>query len=442
LIKTIIGGIKMNKKTKDVFVLGLALFAMFFGAGNLIFPPSLGLMAGKNWIICAVGFFITGIGMPLLGIIASAKAGGTIDAVGNKVGPVFSKIFSTIIILAIGPLLAIPRTGATTYEMGIKPIFSGFSPILASIIFFGITLFFVIKPSEIVDKIGKILTPLLLIMIFVIIFKGVSSPLGTATISMKENPLSKGFIEGYQTLDALASLVFAGVMLSSLVGKGYKDVKEQVSLTIKAGFIAAIGLGLVYGGLMYLGSSANSVYPLDTPKADLLMGITNHLLGGFGKVALGIVVALACLTTSIGLTATVGTFFNKLSNNKLSYKFIVIATCIFSAVFANVGVEMIVKIAVPLLITVYPVAIVLIVMNIFDEFVKDACYLGAVIGALLISLYDGLSVMGVDVSILKSFIDGIPLASFGFAWLIPAIIGGILTTLMFGKKKSNSSYAK
>ncbi|QXM06548.1 branched-chain amino acid transport system II carrier protein [Crassaminicella indica] len=430
----------MNKKTKDVFVLGLALFAMFFGAGNLIFPPSLGLIAGKNWIVCAIGFFITAIGMPLLGIIASAKAGGTIDDVGNKVGSTFSKIFATIIILAIGPLLAIPRTGATTYEMGIKPIFSGFSPILASIIFFGLTLYFVIKPSEIVDKVGKILTPLLLIMIFVIIIKGIFSPLGTATTIMKESPLSKGFTEGYQTMDALASLVFAGVMLSSLVGKGYTDIKEQVSLTIKAGILAAIGLGLVYGGLIYLGASANSVYALDTPKSDLLMAITNTLLGDFGKVALGIVVALACLTTSIGLTATVGSFFNKLSNNKLSYTFIVIATCIFSAIFANVGVEMIVKVAVPLLVTVYPVAIVLIIMNVFDGFIPSASYTGAVTGALIISLYDGLHIMGVDVGFLENIINKIPLSSFGFAWLIPAVIGGILTALLFSKK--NSAYIK
>ena len=427
----------MRNKTKDVFVLGLALFAMFFGAGNLIFPPYLGLIAGQNWVVCAIGFFITAIGMPLLGIIASAKAGGTIDAVGNKVGSIFSKVFATIIILAIGPLLAIPRTSAVTYEMGIKPIFPGFSPILASIIFFALTLYFVIKPSEIVDKLGKILTPLLLIMIFVIIIKGIISPLGTPTTLMQENPLSKGFKEGYQTMDALASLVFAGVILSSLVGKGYKDVGEQVKLTIKAGIIAAIGLCIVYGGLIYLGASANSVYPATMDRSKLLMAITNTLLGNFGKIALAIVVALACLTTSIGLTATVGTFFNKLSNNKLSYSLIVIITCIFSAIFANVGVDMIVKISVPLLVTVYPIAIVLILMNVFDDFLPNSSYVGAVIGALLISLYEGLSVAGMNLSFLKPIIDSIPLSSFGFAWLIPAIIGGILSTLMIRNQRVN-----
>ncbi|MBF8982556.1 branched-chain amino acid transport system II carrier protein [Lutibacter sp. B2] len=416
----------MKNKNKDVIVLGLALLAMFFGAGNLLFPPSLGLIAGKSWIICGIGFFITAIGMPLLGIIGAAKAGGTIQDVGNKVGPTFSKIFSTVIILAIGPLLAIPRTGATTFETGIKPIFSSASPILVSIIFFGLTLFFVIKPSNIIDKVGKILTPLLLILIFTIIYKGIVSPIGVASTVMEGNPLSKGFTDGYQTMDALASLVFGSVMITSLIAKGYNKVEDQVSLTIKAGVIAATGLAVIYGGLMYLGSTASSVFPADMNKADLLIAITDNLLGDFGKIALGVVVSLACLTTSIGLTATVGTFFNKLTNDRLSYQSIVIATCVFSAVFANVGVDRIVSIAVPLLVTLYPVAIVLILMTVFDNFIPKGAYPGAVFGALLLSLYDGIST--IDMASLGSLISKIPFASAGFAWLLPALLFGMIST--------------
>ncbi|MCY6485102.1 branched-chain amino acid transport system II carrier protein [Clostridium aestuarii] len=420
----------MKKRNNDILVLGVALFAMFFGAGNLIFPPSLGLFAGKNWVICGVGFFITAIGMPLLGIIAASKAGGTIYDVGNKVGPIFSKIFATIIILAIGPLLAIPRTGATTYELGIKPIFPGISPVVASIIFFGLTLYFVIKPSQIVDKIAKILTPLLLIMVFIIIIKGIISPIGAPTNPISVSPLSKGFTEGYQTMDALASLVFASVILNSVINKGYKEQKEQISLTIKAGIIAAIGLALVYGGLIYLGASTNSIFPVDKNKSDLLISITNTLLGDFGKIALGIVVSLACLTTSIGLTATVGDFFNKLSNNKLSYSSIVISTVVFSAVFANVGVEKIVILAVPLLVAVYPLAVVLILMNIFDDYIPKTAYIGAVIGALVISLYDGISAAGIDITFVGNIISKLPFASEGFAWIIPTVIGALISTLL------------
>ncbi len=424
----------MERKNNDFIVLGLALFAMFFGAGNLLFPPALGLASGKSWIICAAGFFITAIGMPLLGIIAGAKAGGSVDDIGNKVGKVFSKVFATIIILAIGPLLAIPRTGATTFEMGIKPIFPHANVILVSAIFFALTLYFVIKPSEMIDKIAKILTPALLLMIFLIIGKGLISPIGTPSIYMEGSPISKGFTDGYQTMDALGSLVLGIVILNAIKDKGYTDVKDQVSITIKAGIIAALGLAFVYGGLIYLGASSSGTFPADIPMAQLLMSITDHLLGSFGKIALGVVVALACLTTSIGLTATVGDFFSKLTNGRLSYNMVVIGTTLFSGTFACIGVDSIVSIAVPLLVTVYPVAIVLIIMASIDEFMPSSSYSGAVLGAFLISLNDGLGILNIQLGILNTFASKMPFSSLGFGWILPALIGGVISSFIL---KSN-----
>ncbi len=425
----------MNNKTKDILIVGLALFAMFFGAGNLIFPPKLGLTAGKDWIICGLGFFATAIGMPLLGIIAVSKAGGSIDKIGNKVSPLFSKIFGTIVILAIGPLLAIPRTGATAFELGFKQIFPN-AGIIISVIFFGITLLFVLKPSKIVDRIGKILTPLLLIMIITIIIKGFISPLGQPETVMSDSPFATGFTEGYQTMDALASLVFGGVILLSVISKGYVNIKEQVNITVKAGFIAAALLAIIYGGLTYLGACTNTIYPSNIEKSVLLIQITNNLLGDFGKIALGIVAFLACLTTSIGLTATVGDFFNKLSNKKISYNFIVITTSIFSCIFANVGVEKIVNIAVPLLSAVYPVAIVLILLNLVAEYIPNKFYPGAVIGAMVISLYDGIKAAGFKINFITNLFNKIPLYDAGFGWVFPAIIGGLLTLIIMRNKKT------
>lgn len=292
-----------------------------------------------------------------------------------------------------------------------------------------------------VDKIAKILTPLLLIMVFAIIIKGIVSPLGTPTTEMTINPLSKGFTEGYQTMDALASLLFGGVVLNSIMSKGYVSERDHVGMTIKAGIIASIGLVLVYGGLIYLGASTNSVFPVDKPKADLLMAITNTLFGRFGKVPLGIVVSLACLTTSIGLTATVGTYFSDLSNNKISYKAIVIITVIFSTIFANIGLEKIVSLAVPLLVAVYPIAIVLILMNIFDDYIPKAAYTGAVLGTLIVSLYDGASAAGVNTTSIANIINKLPLASEGFAWIIPSIIGALISTLLFKNRKIHSKKA-
>ncbi|WZL72691.1 branched-chain amino acid transport system II carrier protein [Clostridiaceae bacterium 35-E11] len=419
----------MHNKNKDILVVGMALFAMFFGAGNLIFPPALGLAAGQSWLSCMIGFFLTGIGMPILGILAISKAGGTIDDLANKVNPIFSKILGTIIILAIGPLLAIPRTGATVFEMGVKPIFQNTSPILVSIVYFSVTLFFVIKPSGIIDKIGKFLTPGLLVIVAVIIMKGIFSPLGAPVATGLANPFSQGFTEGYQTMDALASIVFGGIIMISLAEKGYTKKDEQIKLTMKAGLIAGMGLAFVYGGLLYLGSTVSNILPTSMAKTDLMVSITQSLLGDLGTIGIALAVSLACLTTSIGLTATVGNYFHQLTKGKLSYRLIVIGTVVFSGIFANVGVEQIVKLAVPLLVTVYPIAIVLIVMSLFDNLIKNKrAYLGAVYGALFVSLFDGLSAIGVNTSFIEKFINALPLANSGFAWILPALIGALITT--------------
>ncbi|SDK86930.1 branched-chain amino acid transport system II carrier protein [Natronincola ferrireducens] len=420
----------MHKQTRDVIVVGFALFAMFLGAGNLIFPPSLGFITGDNWILAMFGFLLTGVGMPLLGIIAVSRAGGTVDHLANKVNPVFAKILGAMIMLAIGPLLAIPRTGATTFEIGIQPLFPEVSSILVSIIFFSITLFFSLNPTNVVDKIGKVLTPCLLIVLGIIIYKGVTAPLGLPVTTNLGQTFSIGFTEGYQTMDALGSVILAGIVISSIVQRGYTNTKDQIKLTIQAGLIAAIGLGVVYGGLIYLGATASGLFTTDTTKSQLIIGITQELLGSFGTVALAISVSLACLTTSIGLTATAGEYFNKLSNGRLSYKSIVIATVVFSGVFANIGVEKIVRLAIPILVTLYPIVIVLIVMNIFDVYIpRKSAYPGAVFGALIVSLFDALSTVGIEFSYITNLIARLPLANQGFGWLIPAVVGTMVTMI-------------
>ncbi|WP_099189118.1 branched-chain amino acid transport system II carrier protein [Tepidibacter mesophilus] len=418
----------MNKTSKDVIVVGFALFAMFFGAGNLIFPPALGMQTGTSWVTGFLGFLLTGIGMPVLGIIAASKAGGSLSDLADKISPAFSKILGTIIVLAIGPLLAIPRTGATTFEMGIRPLFPQVSPLLVSILFFGITLFLVMNPSNIVDNIGKVLTPILLISLLIIIVKGVINPIGTPSDTRIQNAFSSGFTEGYQTMDALGSVILASIVINSLIQKGYTNIKDQVKLSTLAGLVAASGLAVIYGGLMYLGATSNTVFSPDITKTQLTISITERILGSTGKIIIGLAVSLACLTTSIGLTATCGQYFSKLTKGKLSYKSIVIGVACFSAVISNFGVETIVKIAVPLLVTVYPIVIILIVMNIFDDYIpNNSAYSGAVYGALCVSLFDALSAIGFQISNINSLISKLPLASSGFAWILPAILGSIIT---------------
>lgn len=429
----------MNNKRKDVLVVGMALFSMFFGAGNLIFPPLLGLKAGTDWVPTMIGFFVTGIGLPLLGIIASAKAGGSVDKLGRKVSPGFSKFLGTIVVLAIGPMLAIPRTGATAFEMGVLPNFPNANPAIFAIIYFGITFAFVIKPTGVVDKIGKILTPGLLILLGTMIIRGIVVPMGSPIETDMELAFPQGFTQGYQTMDALAAILFGGIVTASLIQSGYKDEEDQVSMTCKAGVVALIGLIAVYGGLTYLGATASGVFSQDITRTDLVMEIAKSALGGFGKIGLGLAVSLACLTTSVGLTATVGQYFNELSGGKVRYEPIVVITTAISATLSVVGVEKIVSLSEPILVVMYPVVIVLIFLTVFagDYIRNNNVYKYAIYTTLAVSIIEALGSLGLNFY-LNKLVAMLPLASYGFAWVLPAVIAGIIGIFVPPKKIANT----
>lgn len=417
----------MAARGRDVLVVGVALFAMFFGAGNLIFPPYMGLLAGDQWGGALLGFLLTGIGMPLLGIMAAARAGGTVEHLGSRVSPWFGRLLSIVVILAIGPLLAIPRTCAVAFEVGLRPSWPTAPAALFSVVYFGVTFWFALNRSAVVDKIGKFLTPFLLVTLAWIILKGVFSPLGAPAATGLAGPFARGFREGYQTMDALASLVFAQIVIGALVFKGYRTAREQVRLTSVAGLIAAGGLGTVYGGLMFLGATASGQFPGSVERTELLISIAQGLLGSNGKVALGLAVSLACLTTAIGLTATVADYFSRLSGERLGYRLIALVTVVFSGVFATVGVTTIVNLAVPLLVTVYPVAIGLILLALAGRpLAYRPVYVGVVGGALLTSIPEALSASGMAVEALNRVVAAIPLSGAGFPWVVPALLGGAL----------------
>ena len=212
----------MNKKS-DVIVVGFALFAMFFGAGNLIFPPYLGVISGSGWPLAMGGFLITGIGLTLMGIVAIAISGTSINDMADRVHPKFGALLGSVIMIIIGPLFAIPRTAATTYEIAMVPTMPGFSNILFIIIFFAITLYFSIRPASVVDSIGKVLTPVLLIVLLIIIGKGIITPIGETITLTDAAGFSRGFTEGYQTMDALGSVILASIIIESVIAKGNCD---------------------------------------------------------------------------------------------------------------------------------------------------------------------------------------------------------------------------
>ncbi len=416
----------MDKKTKDYFVIGFALFAMFFGAGNLIFPPSLGRAVGIDYLVSILGFLITGVGLPLIGILSCVKSGGNFETIANKVGRTFSVVINTSLILAIGPMLAIPRTAATTFELTIKPLFPTITPLTTVIIYFLINSIFVLRSSSIIDTIGKFLTPMLLTMLLLIILKGIISPIGPTINTGLSNAFSKSLLEGYQTIDAMASVIFAYIIISSIKKKGYTNTADIIKTTSYSALVAVLGLSIVYGGLLYLGSQTSSLFSEEIPRTTLVMEITSRVLGRFGSFALAIAVGLACLTTSVSLTATGAEFFNRLSRNKLSYKLNVLVITIFSAIIAVNGVDIIVTLAAPILQIIYPVIIVLIATNFFEKFIKNNEIIAiTTYVTLIISILSTIS--SLTNNSLDRFLSIMPLSNQGFAWLLPCLIAFIIS---------------
>lgn len=333
-------------------------------------------------------------------------------------------------VLCIGPFLAIPRTAATTFEIGIAPIFgSSFSPILFSIIFFALVLLLTIRPSKVVDIVGAFLTPALLICLAVLIIKGIVMPLGQPLErTLVDNVFVTGINDGYQTMDAMAACIFSGIVIASVHQKGYTERKSMVKATIMAGIIAFIGLALVYGGLAYLGATVSPLFDDTVERTTLLVFITQSILGEPGKVILAVIVALACLTTAIGLTSSCGNYFRELSNGKLKYEVIVVVVCVFSAVVSNFGVDTIISLAAPLLGMIYPAVITYIILGIFNDQIKNnnifkcAIWVALILG--VISVLPSVGVTG-----LKSIAETMnnwPGGAFGFFWIIPVVIAGIV----------------
>lgn len=418
----------MKNKMRDSIVVGFALFSMFFGAGNLIFPPALGNKLGDQYLLGIIGFVLTGVGLPLLAILACSKGNGTFEGITNKIGHKFTLILTTVLFIAIGPLLAIPRTAATTFEISILPLFPTWSPIIVMAVYFLINLFFVLRRSSIIDTLGKFLTPALIVILTIVIIKGIIDPIGKMVPTGATNILSTSLLEGYQTMDALAALLFAGVITSSIVEKGYKGT-EVKSVLLKASAIAVIGLAFVYGGLTFIGAHTVNLVDSGISNTSLLVFIANKILGTFGLVLIGAAIGLACLTTSIGLLTAGSTFFEKVTNGKLSYKVNAIVISLISYVIACQGVDKIVKLSVPILNVLYPVAITIIVVTMINKFLTN-------IIAIRLAVYVSL-VCGFLFSFFGTALNALPLASVGFGWVIPTMLALVIGLFIKPRKELN-----
>ncbi|MDU2673152.1 MAG: branched-chain amino acid transport system II carrier protein [Clostridium sp.] len=419
----------MKKSTKDSIVIGFALFSMFFGAGNLIFPGFLGNSLGSDFLLGTVGFVVTGVGLPLLAIVACSKGDGTFESIGNRIDRKFILIFTTVLFLAIGPLMAVPRTAATTFELSVNPFLPNVPAIVAITVYFAINLFFVLKKSAIVDTIGKFLTPALLILLIVLIVKGIVSPIGEIVNTNASAVLSTSLIEGYQTMDALGALLFASIVTTSLKDKGYRG-KEMPKMIFKSSLVAAIGLAFVYGGLMYIGAQTSGLVSQEIGKTGLLLLISESVLGKVGPAIIGLAMGLACLSTSIGLVSVGASFFEKISKGKLSYNLNAIVITIISLAVATLGVDKIVALSGPVLNLLYPVSITIIVTTLMSKYLKNikAVRLG-IYTSLVLSLL--LLIPGLNLSFL-------PLADLGFGWVLPTVLAIVIGLFVFKEKISTT----
>ena len=420
-------------KTKDVLLTGFALFAMLFGAGNLIFPPMLGYETNSSWIPTMLAFTITGVGFPFLGILSVSIVGNGIKDFANRVSPMFSTIFAIISILAIGPMLAIPRTGATAYE--ITFLYNGMeSPIykyIYLISYFGIVILFSLKANKVIERVGKILTPILLLLLFLIIVKGIFFSGLSIKPDIYPHAFKRGFLEGYQTMDTIASIAYAGIILKAIKNGRNLTQKQEFAFLIKAGLVAILSLALIYGGFALVGAKMHSVL-VTNDKIELLVKTTSYLLGGYGNLILAICVAGACLTTAIGLVATVGEFFSSITSFK--YEKIVVFTVIISFLLSILGVENIIRISVPILVFIYPVMISLIILNLFGKYIKnDYIYKGVVLFTGIIGLIESLASIGITNTYTNSVLEILPFSDYGLTWLFPGLIGYILFSLIFRK---------
>lgn len=423
-------------KKRDCFFVGLTLFSMFFGAGNLIFPPFLGAQAGTSTWIAMIGFAISAIGLPILGVVAVAKCGG-LPVMAGRVGKAFAPIFIVLLYLSIGPGLAIPRTASTSFEMAVKPFWAnapGWAIAVYALLFFAVAMLVAFNPEKLTDCLGKILAPTLLILILLIVAGclihapgGYGTPSGNYT----SNVVTTGFVDGYLTMDTIAALIYGIVISLNIQNRGITENRSVVRYTVYSGWIAGGVLFVVYAALAHLGAVSGGSFGNYSNGAGVLTNLVSWLYGPAGTVLLGVIFVIACLNTCIGLLSSCSEYFCQLVP-KISYRAWVVIFAVISFVISIFGLDAILAISVPILNVLYPLAIVLIVLNLSHEVTNriPLCYPITMAVTGVVSLFYALNEAKVPVPVLGQLVQDLPLYKQGLCWLLPAIIAFILGTII------------
>lgn len=421
--------------TKETFVTAFALFSLFFGAGNLLLPPLLGYNAGEDWFWVTLGFMITAVVIPILGILAHARLQGTMYDFGKKVSPTFSTIYCIIVYL-ISITIPSPRTASATHEIAIHPAFQT-SPLLTSSIYFALVLIFVLNRTKILSFIGKFLTPIIVIMLFAVIGIGLFSSDGLMNASTFDAPVVRGLLEGYQTFDAIGAVVVGAVIIISLNLRGNDTFESKKDIIRKSGFIAGLGLLLIYAGLISVGSFFGTGIEIDhtlsgdMQRANLLRGISIASLGAFGNKVLSVLIALACFTTAVGIVTGTADYVKGLfKGSQKAYVITGILACAVGVLIGQLDFHSIVIIAIPALMFIYPITIVLILLNVVPEkFGSPKVFKAVVIATIIFSVPDFLGTIGLGESI-AGLQPYIPFSKFSLGWVLPALVVFVVTNLI------------
>ena len=430
-----------NMSLAKVLPIGLMLFSFFFGAGNLIFPPALGQLAGDNLPAAIFGFCFSGVGLPLMGILAMAILNSDDpNELASPMSPAFGKAITILCALTIGPFFAIPRTCAVSFDTGIllllPPGYETMGLAFYSVFFFGLTYFLSVNPSKIVDNIGKIMSPLLLLCLGILITCVIIDPMGSlqpANGVYKNVPFFKGFQEGYNTMDLLCTMLYGAATLKAIQSQGITEQKQLTKMCIYAGIMAAICLALIYGALAYAGASSTAVFGIVSNGGQLLNMISVHYMGFPGQVVLALIIFFACITTSIGLTTSISSYFHELSGKQVLYQRFCLYICLFSLVVANFGLNNIIKFSIPVICMLYPIVIAIVILNVGQSIFKrdKAIFRICLTLTTIFAIFDGLRAGGFDLQALDSFLTQyLPFFDVGFGWLLPCF-GGIVLGFVY-----------
>ena len=423
------------RKRKTILFLGMALFAMFFGAGNLLLPAYLGLQTRTDWTTTFAGFSLTAILAPVLAIFAVAVSGNYFTDLGSRANVKLAYILSLINVLCIGPLIALPRSGASVFEVAIKPIIPDAQPVWVCVLFFGAVMGASFSLNRITGILGKIFAPILLFFLALLIVPGLFMG-STVNIdpTIIEDRFYVGFQEGYQTMDVLAGLIFAVLLIAGANRKSYTHVKDKIEVVVKSAILAAICMLLVYGGLFYLGAHA-TVDAANTTRSSLLIYLATQYFGSNGVYLISILMILACITTAIALTAGSANFFERLTKGKLGYIEGVISITLVSTLLAITGVDGIIEYAAALLNFIYPVTLVLILsVLLFGRTIQNQKpYFITLIVTMVISSVRVLAGWFPNEETFTQFLNMMPFARFNLEWVIPAILTFVITCFALGR---------